>query len=70
MPKQNFNSGLESNGPHRQGEKGGKGGTVAKAGRSKNGPSKTKDHHGDTGARTTGNPIGSRDSNTTEQGKF
>jgi hypothetical protein len=34
MPKQNFNSGLESNGPHRQGEKGGKGGTIEKAGKS------------------------------------
>ena len=34
MPKQNFNSGLENNGPHRQGEKGGKGGDVAKAGES------------------------------------
>jgi len=27
MPKQNNNAGLESNGPHKQGEKGGKGGT-------------------------------------------
>ena len=32
MPKQDFNSGLENNGPHRQGEKGGKGGEVRKAG--------------------------------------
>ena len=34
MPKQNFNSGLESKGPHRQGEKGGHGGTIKKAGTS------------------------------------
>jgi hypothetical protein len=34
MPKQNFNSGLENEGPHRQGEKGGKGGEVEKTGRS------------------------------------
>ena len=34
MPKQNFNSGLENEGPHRQGEKGGKGGDIAKAGHS------------------------------------
>ena len=32
MPKQNFNKGLESSGPHRQGEKGGKGGDIKKAG--------------------------------------
>ena len=34
MPKQNFNKGLKSSGPHRQGEKGGKGGEIKKAGRS------------------------------------
>ena len=34
MPKQNFNKGLESEGPHRQGEKGGEGGDVRKAGAS------------------------------------
>ncbi|PYT00354.1 MAG: hypothetical protein DMF63_07215 [Acidobacteria bacterium] len=34
MPKQNFNKGLESSGPHRQGEKGGKGGEIRKAGHS------------------------------------
>jgi hypothetical protein len=34
MPKRNFNAGLESDGPHRQGEKGGKGGDIEKAGRS------------------------------------
>lgn len=39
MPKQNFNSGLEKSGPHRQGEKGGKGGTVKKAGVSSSGDS-------------------------------
>ena len=70
MPKQNFGSGLENNGPHRQGEKGGKGGSVSKAGMSENGPSNTKDHRGDTGQKTKGNPIGPRDSRTTEQGKF
>jgi hypothetical protein len=70
MPKQNFNSGLENNGPRRQGEKGGRGGAIAKAGQSERGPGKTKDHRGDAGERTQGNPIGSRDSNTKEQGKF
>ena len=34
MPKQNFNSGSGSEGPHRQGEKGGEGGEVEKIGRS------------------------------------
>jgi hypothetical protein len=34
MPKQDFNKGLGSSGPHRQGEKGGKGGEINKAGRS------------------------------------
>ena len=34
MPKQNFNKGLDSSGPHRQGEKGGKGGDIKKAGTS------------------------------------
>ena len=34
MPRQNFNKGLESSGPHRQGEMGGKGGDIEKAGRS------------------------------------
>ena len=34
MPKQNFNKGLDSEGPHRQGEKGGKGGDTRKAGTS------------------------------------
>lgn len=39
MPKQNHNAGLESSGPHRQGEKGGKGGTIKKAGKSAGGGS-------------------------------
>ena len=34
MPKQNFNSGLENEGPDRQGDKGGKGGESKKAGKS------------------------------------
>ena len=34
MAKQNFGSGLEKEGPPRQGEKGGKGGTIKKQGRS------------------------------------
>ncbi len=42
MPKQNFNAGSGSSGPHRQGEKGGKGGTIKKAGKSASGPSKSK----------------------------
>jgi hypothetical protein len=70
MPKQNFGNGLGKNGPHRQGEKGGKGGANRKAGMSERGPTKTKHYSGDTGERTKGNPIGSRDSNTTQQGKF
>ena len=37
MPKQNFNKRLESSGPHRQGEKGGKGGETKKAGHSAGG---------------------------------
>jgi hypothetical protein len=70
MPKQNFGSGLGKNGPHRQGEKGGKGGSIGKAGISEKGPDKTNQHRGDTGERTKGNPIGARNSRTTEQGKF
>ena len=34
MPKQDFNAGLGTEGPHRQGEKGGKGGKIKKQGRS------------------------------------
>lgn len=70
MPKQNFGSGLEKSGPHRQGEKGGRGGTVRKAGTSERGPAETRDHRGDTGRQTRGNPIGPRDSNTDHQGQF
>ena len=70
MPKQNFGSGLEKNGPSRQGNKGGKGGTVAKAGISEDGGDKTQSRRGDTGERTKGNPIGPRDSNTDKQGQF
>jgi hypothetical protein len=70
MPKRNFGSGLEKSGPHRQGEKGGKGGTVEKAGKSEFGGNKTQESGGDTGERTRGNPIGPRDSNTNGQGQF
>jgi len=70
MPKQNFGSGSEKNGPPRQGEKGGKGGTIAKAGISHDGGDKTQPRRGDTGERTKGNPIGPRDSNTDKQGQF
>ena len=54
MAKQNFNKGLESDGPHRQGEKGGKGGTVAKAGTSADGGS------GKSGNKQVG-PFSNRD---------
>ena len=47
MPKQDHNAGSGTKGPHRQGEKGGKGGTVKRSGaktttgeRSKNDPDK------------------------------
>lgn len=70
MPKQNYGSGLEKNGPHRQGEKGGHGGILKKSGSSEFGGDKTQQHSGDTGERTKGNPIGPRDTNTDEQGKY
>jgi hypothetical protein len=70
MPKQNFGSGLEKAGPPRQGEKGGKGGRIAKAGMSEKGPNKTKSNRGDTGERTKGNPIGPRNSKTDRQGQY
>ena len=70
MPKQNFGSGLGDNGPSRQGDEGGKGGALKKAGMSEKGPNKTRFNRADTGERTKGNPIGPRDSNTSEQGKF
>ena len=54
MPKQNFNAGLESEGPHRQGEKGGKGGEINKAGRS------AGDGKGRDGNKQVG-PFGDRD---------
>ena len=54
MPKQNFNAGLESSGPHRQGEKGGKGGTEKKAGHS------TGNGTGRSGNKQIG-PFSSRD---------
>ena len=53
MPKQNFNSGLGNEGPHRQGEKGGKGGTVKKAGKSADGGERSRD--------TATGPYGERD---------
>ena len=70
MAKRNFGSGLEKNGPHRQGEKGGRGGTVNKAGTSDFGGNKTQHQPGDTGEKTKGNPIGRRDSNTERQGQY
>lgn len=70
MSKQNFGSGLEESGPPRQGEKGGKGGKIKKAGISKFGGNKTQERGGDTGERTSGNPIGPRDSNTEKQGQY
>jgi hypothetical protein len=70
MPKQNFGSGLEKNGPHRQGEKGGKGGHTKKSSTSEFGGNVTQDKRGDTGERTKGNPIGPRNSNTERQGQF
>ena len=54
MPKQNFNKGLESDGPHRQGEKGGKGGEIKKAGNS------TGDGMGKDGNKQIG-PFDKRD---------
>jgi hypothetical protein len=70
MAKQNFGSGLEKNGPHRQGEKGGKGGSQAKAGQSSRGPDRTQNERSDTGERTKDSPIGPRDSNTKRQGQY
>ena len=70
MAKQNFGSGLEKRGPHRQGEKGGKGGTQKKSGISEFGGNKTRERGGDTGEKTKGNPIGQRDSKTDRQGQF
>ena len=55
MPKQDFNAGLESDGPHRQGEKGGKGGEINKAGRS------AGDGSGRSGNKQVG-PFDERDS--------
>ena len=54
MPKKNFNAGLESTGPHRQGEKGGKGGTIKKAGQS------SGNGTGRSGNKQTG-PFSARD---------
>jgi len=70
MPKQNFGNGSGKADPPRQGNKGGKGGTIAKAGMSEDGGNKTQSRRGDTGERTKGNPIGPRDSNTNKQGQF
>ena len=55
MPKQNYNAGLESSGPHRQGEKGGKGGTVEKAGPS-NGNGTGRSGNKQTGPFATRDP--------------
>ena len=70
MPKQNFGSGLEKNGPHRQGEKGGQGGPQKKAGMSEYGGDRTQERKGDTGQKTRGNLIGKRHSDTENQGQF
>ena len=53
MPKQNFGAGSGVKDPPRQGEKGGKGGTINKAGRSM-GP-------GETGSNKSGKGAGSLD---------
>lgn len=51
MPKQNNNAGLGTNGPHKQGEKGGKGGTY-KGGASSGG----KKHASQSNPRSGANP--------------
>ena len=59
MPKQNFNAGLETEGPHRQGEKGGKGGTRKKQGRSM-----------DPGEKGNNAGLGKSDSEKERVGRF
>ena len=72
MAKQNFGSGLEQDGPPRQGEKGGKGGMQEKEGMSEFGGNRTQDEMGDTGQKTRGNPIGKRhtEEEMKDQGHF
>jgi len=61
MAKQNFNSGLEKKGPHRQGEKGGKGGTVSKEGVSgKAGKGTGTKAGGVSGGKRANEPLGER----------
>lgn len=60
MPKQNFNSGSNKEGPHRQGEKGGKGGTLSKKGSGeamksgKSGLGAGSETGGESGGKATG----------------
>ena len=60
MPKQNFGAGSgEPDGPHRQGEKGGKGGTIKKQGRSM-----------DPGEKGNNSGVGRADSEKEQAGRY
>lgn len=61
MSKQNFNRGMNTEGPHRQGEKGGKGGSISKKGSAGDGMTSGKAgkgagswHGGESGGKHTG----------------
>jgi hypothetical protein len=70
MPKQDYNSGLEENGPHRQGEKGGQGGMNKKAGMDEDDRNRmTQDKNADTGQKNKSTLIGKRHTDMEQEGK-
>lgn len=70
MPKQNYGIGLEKNGPHRQGEKGGQGGMDKKRGMSEYGGNRTPDRSIDYERKNKSNLIGKRHIDIEREGKF
>ena len=70
MPKQNYGSGLEKNGPHRQGEKGGED-EIGKQGRmtEDGGNRMTQDKNADTGQKKS-TLIGKRHVDMEREGNY
>ena len=70
MPKQNYGSGLEKNGPHKQGEKGVQGGMNKKNGMSEQTAERmTMDKNADRGQKKS-TLIGKRHTDMEQEDKF
>lgn len=66
MAKQNFNAGMNTEGPHRQGEKGGKGGMIKKTGEDSGG-SLTNAKSGKGAGTLSGGESGGKHTGGTER---